>query len=77
MLPAMLTIAALQATTSGSLTPLDVVEEVIRRRDALADRAVFITKTSASLVRQATAGPYLTSFFSAKTLMAAESFLAA
>ena len=53
MLPPMLTIAALHAAYAGGLTPLDVVEEVIRRRDALADRAVFITETPAEALRDA------------------------
>ncbi|MFN4128422.1 MAG: amidase family protein, partial [Paracoccaceae bacterium] len=53
MLPPMLTIAALQAAYVGGLTPLDVVQEVIRRRDALADRAVFITETPAEALREA------------------------
>ncbi|MEI6097007.1 MAG: allophanate hydrolase [Alphaproteobacteria bacterium] len=61
MLPPMLTIAALQAAYAGGLTPLDVVEEVIRRRDALADRAVFITETPAEALldaaRAVMAGP--------------------
>jgi allophanate hydrolase len=53
MLPPMLTIAALQNAYAGGMTPLDVVEEVIRRRDALADRAVFITETPAEALRDA------------------------
>ncbi len=53
MLPPMLTIAALQAAYAGGLTPLDMVEEVIRRRDALIDRAVFITETPAEALRDA------------------------
>ncbi len=53
MLPPMLTMSALQAAYAGGLTPLDVVEEVIRRRDALADRAVFITETPAEALREA------------------------
>lgn len=53
MLPPMLTIPALRAAYAAGLTPLDVVEEVIRRRDALADRAVFITETPADALRDA------------------------
>ena len=53
MLPPMLTIAALQQAYAGGLTPLDMVEEVIRRRDALPDRAVFITETPAEALRAA------------------------
>ncbi|MES2542470.1 MAG: allophanate hydrolase [Pseudomonadota bacterium] len=52
-LPPMLTIAALRAAYGAGLTPLDVVEEVIRRRDALVDRAVFITETPAEDLRAA------------------------
>lgn len=53
MLPPMLTIAALQSAYAEGLTPLDVVEEVVRRRDALTDRAVFITETPADALRDA------------------------
>ena len=53
MLPPMLTITAVQTAYEGGLTPLDLVEEVIRRRDAMADRAVFITETSAGNLRDA------------------------
>lgn len=52
-LPPVLTLAALKAAYEAGLTPLDMVEEVIRRRDALADRAVFITETSAEALRAA------------------------
>lgn len=53
MFPPMLTIAALQQAYAGGLSPLDMVEEVIRRRDALPDRAVFITETPAEALRAA------------------------
>ena len=53
MLAGMMTIGALQAAYAGGLTPLDMVEEVIRRRDALADRAVFISETPAKALRAA------------------------
>ncbi|TNC47626.1 allophanate hydrolase [Rubellimicrobium rubrum] len=53
MLPPMMTIAALNAAYAGGHTPLDVVEEVIRRRDAIPDRAVFITETPAEALRAA------------------------
>lgn len=53
MLPPMLTIAALQAAYAAGLTPLDVIEDVIRRRDALKDRAVFISETPAQTLRDA------------------------
>ena len=53
MLPPMLTIAALRAAYASGITPLDVVEEVIRRRDALADRAVFITEAPPEALRDA------------------------
>ena len=44
-LPPVLTLAALQAAYSAGATPLDVVEEVLSRRAALADPAVFISVT--------------------------------
>lgn len=53
MLPPMLTLPVLQQAYANGLTPLDVVEEVIRRRDALPDRAVFITETPADTLRAA------------------------
>lgn len=51
MLPMMLTLPALRAAYAGGTTPLDVVEEVIARRNALADRAVFITETPDAALR--------------------------
>lgn len=45
MLPAILTLSSLRAAYSGGASPLDVVEEVIARRAALADPAVFISIT--------------------------------
>lgn len=53
MMPPMMTFAALQAAYADGLTPLDIVDEVIRRRDALTDRAVFITETPADDLRAA------------------------
>lgn len=50
-LPDMMTIAALRAAYAAGATPLEVIEEVIARRDALADRAVFITETPAERLR--------------------------
>lgn len=50
-LPDMMTIAALRAAYAAGATPLAVIEEVIARRDALADRAVFITETPAESLR--------------------------
>ena len=44
-LPPVLTLAALQAAYAAGATPLEVVEVVLARRAALADPAVFITKT--------------------------------
>ena len=52
-LPPMLTLPALQAAYAGGLTPLEMVEEVIRRRDASADPAVFIAETTADVLRDA------------------------
>lgn len=45
MLPPMLDLAALKAAFAAGLTPLDVVEEVIARRRASNDPAIFITET--------------------------------
>jgi allophanate hydrolase len=53
MLPMMLTLPALQAAYAAGTTPLDVVEEVIARRAALTDRAVFITETPDDALRAA------------------------
>lgn len=46
MLPAVLTLSSLNAAYAGGASPLDVIEEIIARRTALADRAVFISITS-------------------------------
>lgn len=43
MLPLMLTLPALRAAYADGATPLEVIEEVIARRAALADPAVFIS----------------------------------
>jgi allophanate hydrolase len=43
MLPAMLTLPALRAAYAEGVTPLDVIEEVLARRAALTDQAVFIS----------------------------------
>lgn len=53
MLPKILTLAALKAAYAGGATPLQVIEEVIDRRAALADPAVFITKTPDDALRAA------------------------
>lgn len=45
MLPIMLDIASLQAAYASGLTPLELVEEVIARRKASDDPAIFITQT--------------------------------
>ena len=52
-LPPMLTLAALRAAYATGTTPRDVVETVIARRRALADRAVFITEVSDDALRAA------------------------
>ena len=44
-LPPVLTLADLQRAYAAGVTPLEVVEAVLARRAALADPAVFITKT--------------------------------
>jgi allophanate hydrolase len=49
----MLTLASLQAAYAAGTTPLDLVEEVIRRRAALADPAVFICPTPDEALREA------------------------
>ena len=51
MLPEMMTIDAIRAAYAAGASPLDVVEAVIARRDALADRAVFITETPPEVLR--------------------------
>ncbi|GAA0309954.1 allophanate hydrolase [Rhodovulum strictum] len=53
MLPRMLTLAALRDAYGAGATPLDVVEQVIVRRAALADPAVFITPTPDAALRDA------------------------
>ncbi len=53
MLPRMLTLAALKAAYDAGATPLEVIEEVIARRNALADPAVFITPASDDDLRAA------------------------
>ncbi|MEO8244626.1 MAG: allophanate hydrolase [bacterium] len=53
MLPQVLTLPALQAAYAGGVTPLEVVEEVIARRAALTDKAVFITPTPDDALRAA------------------------
>jgi allophanate hydrolase len=47
------TLAALQATYAAGLTPLEMAEEMIRRRGALADPAVFIGTTPDDSLREA------------------------
>jgi allophanate hydrolase len=46
MLPAVLTLSSLRAAYAGGATPLEVIEEIIARRAALADSAVFISIAS-------------------------------
>jgi allophanate hydrolase len=53
MRPLMLTLPALSAAYAAGLTPLDLVEEIITRRAAVADRAVFITQTPDDAMRAA------------------------
>ncbi|MCX7288277.1 MAG: allophanate hydrolase [Rhodobacterales bacterium] len=52
-LPPMLTLAALQSAYDGGTTPLEMVEEVILRRNASADPAVFICPTTDDALRAA------------------------
>lgn len=51
MLSDVLTIAGIRAAHAAGATPIDVIEEVIARRAALADRAVFIAETPAEVLR--------------------------
>jgi len=51
MLPKFMSIAAVRAALAEGATPLDIAEEVIARRAALADRAVFITETPDEVLR--------------------------
>lgn len=53
MLPEILTLSSLRAAYAAGLSPLAVVEEVIRRRDAWPDRAVFITVKPDGALRDA------------------------
>ncbi|WP_018896812.1 allophanate hydrolase [Rhizobium sp. 2MFCol3.1] len=53
MLPTILDIATLRAAYASGSTPLDVVEEVIARRAASADPAIFITKVADDALREA------------------------
>jgi allophanate hydrolase len=53
ILPPMLTLASLQAAYAAGVTPLEIVDEVIRRRAALADPAVFISPTPDDSLRDA------------------------
>ncbi len=53
MLPAVLTLSAIQKAYAEGTTPLELVEEIITRRNLLADRAVFITPTSDDELRKA------------------------
>ncbi len=46
MLPAILDLASLQSAYASGLSPLDLVEEVIIRRKASDDPAIFITPTA-------------------------------
>lgn len=53
MLPKILNLVSLQKAYQNGVTPLDIVEEVIKRRAASNDPAVFITATSESSLRKA------------------------
>ncbi len=53
MLPTILDLSSLRAAYHAGLTPLDLVEEVIRRRAASTDPAIFITPTPDEDLRQA------------------------
>lgn len=51
MLPEVLTLESIRAAQGAGATPLDIIEEVIARRAALTDRAVFITETPDAVLR--------------------------
>ena len=51
MLPKMLPLDVLKAACAAGTKPLEVAEQVIARRRALADRAVFITETPEDALR--------------------------
>ncbi len=51
MLPEILTLDSLRAAYAGGLSPLDLADEVIRRREAWPDPAVFIAVTDAEALR--------------------------
>lgn len=51
MLPRFLSIAAIREAYAAGVSPVEVIEEVIRRRAALADAAVFISKTPDDALR--------------------------
>lgn len=52
MLPIILDISALRAAYSSGLTPLDVMEDIIARRAASADPAIFITAVPDDALRE-------------------------
>jgi allophanate hydrolase len=53
MLPTILDLSSLRAAYAGGLTPLDVTEEIILRRKASKDPAIFITVTPDDCLRAA------------------------
>ncbi|CDM61941.1 MULTISPECIES: allophanate hydrolase [Rhizobium] len=53
MLPAILDLASLKSTYASGLSPLDLVEEVIIRRNASDDPAIFIMPTPDDMLRDA------------------------
>jgi allophanate hydrolase len=53
MLPKMLDLVSLRKAYQSGVTPLDIVEDIIKRRAASADPAIFITPTPDADLRQA------------------------
>jgi allophanate hydrolase len=53
MLPKILDLVTLRKSYQSGVTPLDVIEEVIKRRAAASDPAIFITPTSDAALRKA------------------------
>ncbi|WP_434096008.1 allophanate hydrolase [Thioclava kandeliae] len=51
MLPEFLSITAIRKAYAGGMTPVDLIEEVIRRCDASKDPAIFITRAKAEDLR--------------------------
>jgi allophanate hydrolase len=53
MFPQILTLNAVRQAYANGVTPLDLIEEIIKRRNAAADRAIFITLVDDDALRSA------------------------